>query len=95
MKSTVDDKRRVALGRDVRTGDVYDVDARDVKRIILTRLEKPQPRSRLVRHKGYLMIETEQKVPLEQMFKAIQGRISAFCILRFHLEQPRLETASA
>jgi len=72
MKATVDDKRRVALGRDVSAGDVYDVDARDVKRIILTRLEEPQPRSRLVRHKGYLMIETEQEVPLEQMFKAIK-----------------------
>jgi hypothetical protein len=74
MKATVDDKHRVTLGKDAVAGEVYDVDRQDAgRRIVLTRMEKPQPgKCRLVRKNGYLVMITDRVVSHEEMVKAIQ-----------------------
>jgi len=51
MTVIADDKGRVQLRRwQVQPGDVWDVEAQSPRRLVLTKLERPQPQRSLLEH---------------------------------------------
>ena len=67
MKTVVADaRRRVALPKPAQAGDVLAMESPSEGRFILTRLENPKPRVKLVRKQGFLVASTGRKISMAQ-----------------------------
>jgi hypothetical protein len=69
MHVTTDERRRVTLPKSARPGQIYAVEEPGEGKFVLTRLEKPQRKARLVREGRYLVGVTEHPITQEMVRK--------------------------
>jgi hypothetical protein len=72
MKVIADERRRVTLPKAVQAGDAFELEEQANVRFVLTKLVKPdQPRGKLVRKDGLLLLSSQGVITWEQTRKAM------------------------